>query len=259
MRFVTILLFPLMIVLCSCVSNQPVRIDDSNVFEHIKVDRGSSVYGNSFFKSATNKHLGKCLTDYSVCTKKQLTLGEQIEAQIYDIYFMGTRVWVNQPKDKLFAAAAMITAQEGFKYFTPVMEFSSYRYSETPKASVDCTAVFNTAYCSTDSWTETTYWQQYNLSFIAYNNYEDIKNGVLAADGHPYHPLYSTKEKNSIFNVDEIESNARRTMRYYDDAWKTKYDALEILKGEQLENRPFTFNDKQLSPSYVSMQEKYKQ
>lgn len=255
----SIILFPITIVLCSCISNQPVRIDDSNVFEHIKVNRGDSINGNSFFKSAINKHLGKCLLDPKDCTKEQLILGEKIEAQMYTVRILGTRVWVTQPMDKLFLAAAMVAAQEGFQFFTPISDIKAYRYSETPKADANCTSVFNTVYCTTDTWTETTYWQEYDLQFIAYNNYDDIKNGVLCEDATVLSALYLTKEDMALWHYDNQEQDARSTFSWYVDAWKTKYNALDMLEGEQLAIKNFTFVDEQLSPKHVSMQEKYKQ
>lgn len=248
-------------LLCSCVSLVPQdNVTDENAFEHMRITRGSSVYGNVFFKSKTGKPLGNCLQSASKCTKEQLAIGEPIEAQYYEVDLSGMNMSVTNFSDKLFMAAAMITLQEGFRYFTPLLEVDTYFFEESPYNYTSCTSSSYSIDCSTSEYNNISSYTGHNLSVFAYNNYDDIKNGVLYdSDGYNVlHSLYGEKEDKTN---DLSSGRATRTMyyKYYDDAWKIKYDAIEILSSEGIEIKQFEFKDEPSSPKHVSIREKYKQ
>lgn len=251
-----------LILLCGCVQDQHIRINDENVFDHLQITRGSSLYGNEFFKSASNKPLGECKTNIKSCTQQQLSLGEKIDAQYYDIWLIGLNMNVTHVWDKLLTAAAMVAFQEGYRFITPLDEAYGYNYSESPEDYTDCTSIGYSVYCSTSRHTKSSLSQTYNLGFIAYNNYEDIKPGILIYDNDkihalPFFPLYRKKEPDTL-SRDSYDNNEGTRIYYKEDAWKTKYDVSEIINGEQVEIKQFNFKDEQIVP-HISIADKYKQ
>lgn len=252
---------PILLLLCACVGSQSQNINNENAFDYVKVVRGNSVNGDTFFESATNKPLGKCLTDFSSCTHKQLSLGNQIDVQLYQVRLLGNNMTVTHPMDKLFVAAAMVAQQEGYKFITPIYEVRADSYTEEPTSyDTNCYSLYGSVYCTTDGYTKKTYWQEYDIEFIAYNNYDNIKNGVLYIDvdkenkGLPVFSLYRTQTSEHTQN----DSNSHYSMIGYANAWKTKYDVTEILNGEQVEPKQFDIQHEQIT-KYKSVQDKYKQ
>lgn len=256
-------------LLCACVQYSPLQINNDNAFEHMKVTRGSSVYGNKFFKSSLNKPLGNCLTNNSACTKQQLTLGTPIDAQYYEVSLSGVDFIVSYPMDKLLIAAAMVAIQEGYRFIIPLTESTSSAFSQQPTYYTDCISYTNGGYCSSYGGHNISSYTGYRLGFFAFNSYDDIKNGVLIHNGYSdvgtvFYPLYETKESLDAVGFEpivtsQINSYSTMTMerKPYSNAWKTKYVAQEILQGEQVEVKQFEIKDEQIN-SHTSIKEKYK-
>ena len=259
----------LLLSLCACMQNTSAQrqINDENVYDNIRVKRGSSVYGNVFFKSATNKPLGKCLTNHSSCTETQLTLGDEIEAQYYEVDISGLDIRVSYISDKLLIAAAMVAAQEGFKYITPLEKHDAYAFNQQPKSYTDCSISTYGGFCSTSTYTDISSWSSYTLSFLAYNDYNDITNGVLEfnsinENGSLFYPLYYTAKDLEDIDDNIYQNSPNSTLNIdiqrYPDAWKTKYDVLEILLGEKVQMRQFYFKDEYVT-RHTYVKDKYAQ
>ncbi|MBR5904719.1 MAG: hypothetical protein IKZ49_04280 [Alphaproteobacteria bacterium] len=247
-----LLLFPILLSLYACIDSQSVNINNENVFDYIQVTKGSFIYGDEFFQSATKKSLGKCLSNFSSCTSDQLALGDQIKAQIYNIHLTGNNMTVTDHTDKLLIAAAMVASQEGYKFITPMYSSWVDSYSEQPKSYTDCSAIYGSVFCITSSYKNAKHWEDYGITVIAYNDYEDIKKGVLYIDeslGNRVLPIFALYTE---------EGHETDSLHIYKNAWKTKYDVSDIIKGEQIEIKTFEIKNEQ-GKAHMSVAEKYKQ
>lgn len=261
-----ILTIILMLSLSACTSS--VQINDTNVYDNINVTRGSNVFGNVFFKSDSNKPLGECLTNLSSCTRKQLTLGDKIDAQYYRVTIYGSNVNISYPSDKLLTAAAMAALQEEFKYISPLSQYTQYYSIATPQTNTNCYMNRYGGNCNTYTYSNVSSTTIYMLDFFAYNNYEDVTNGVLISkntdnQGDVLTHLYFTDEYlasiDTLSSYKETPNSVKQVIHTpYANAWKTKYDALEIFLGEQVEMKQFDFNDERIS-THTYIKDKYAQ
>ncbi|MDR0803787.1 MAG: hypothetical protein LBO08_01720 [Rickettsiales bacterium] len=260
-----ILILSIFVSACGGVSDR--RITDNNVFDYIEARESTTNNDGAFFAPANKKDTAGCIPlEKDECYKKDIRLGERLNIKEYEVSFKGGYVESRDPQGKLLVAAAIVAAQDGFSFIAPL---SNWLYSSQSTRPVAYTSG-NYGLYTTSVYNETRYYESYSMKFIAYNNYDDIKNGILTdtwsennGKGSLYSDLYNgedyTLQLNAKFGYKEHQGGYS-SLSHIANAWKTTYDVSQILQGENMQGKVGKYKISRYQPSnYTPVSEKYKQ
>ncbi len=257
-----LILVPLLLVGCT---GQKI-ITDENVFENIVAEDNQI----EFFAPKNPKDIKKCIPVANLsCVQEQISLGNRLDVAEFQVSVRGNSIQSKDIEGKLLAAAAIVAAQQGFDYIIPTISKQHYYESKKPVANTYGYSGYNTVFYETSITEETFTFYTKWLQFVAYNDIEDVKNGIVTNQrtldeklGNIYDDLFLNKDM-SVYktNIATLEQPTGYAIyEFKKEAWKNYYDVNSIIEGENLQNIVGSINVQIPQKEYQeSINDKYKQ
>lgn len=265
--FVYIIFMEITVLLITGCSSRQKQTDSSNFLQRTEVINQRREY----FNPIDSEKFNKCIGDNPSLCNESFEPGKKLDMEAYEVEIdlPGQTSFGDMVEDFAYLVAGELAIKRGFENFIQKSRFFSSVCSELYGVDTYGQVIGNYYYSTSTLTTDAICSAGYTTSFLLFNDYNDIKKGVISYSKlsnkfFPPRDLYF----DNITYVDKLSSGDKMTSEWFRwhtiDSWKSYYRAKEIVAAIRdkyniraqidLEIK----DEKNISQSPKTVQEKYK-